>query len=302
LTYTADTTSTGGGTVTIDPAIGNFTYTPTQAQRQASDDTTTDTFTITADNGVRTTTRTVTVTVAAPPSTVTERMAVGMNLENVVDWSPAWTFTDVFKASRPWISHSFNPQTWQTTWDPAQAPTLDLDANGNVRSLKTWTHDGVELRQYAGTLMFNGLDGGYAGGTYHAEWDGTGVVTFGNDAVVTSTGTTADGRTFAKLQVTPTDNGIYMRIEETNPADPVRAKLRRPALAARFRVLSVPPAVPGTLSFFRRTALHGHAGDQYLRHHHVGATPGRQRHSTGLRAGGHTQRTGRQRNVAGVHG
>jgi hypothetical protein len=70
--------------------------------------------------------------------------------------------------------------------------------------------------------MFNGLDGGYAGGTYHAEWDGTGVVTFGNDAVVTSTGTTADGRTFAKLQVTPTDNGIYMRIEETNPADPVR--------------------------------------------------------------------------------
>ncbi|MEY3204736.1 MAG: hypothetical protein RLZZ21_1067, partial [Planctomycetota bacterium] len=41
----------------------------------------------------------------------TGHMAVGMNLENVVDWSPAWTFTDAFKASRPWISHAFNTQT-----------------------------------------------------------------------------------------------------------------------------------------------------------------------------------------------
>jgi len=150
------------------------------------------------------------------------RMAVGMNLENVVDWSPAWTFTDAFKASRPWISHAFNPQTWGTTWDPALAPTLDLDANGNVRSLKTWTQNGVPMRQLAGTLMFNSLDGAYAGGTYRAEWDGTGVVTFGFDAAVTASGRTAAGRNFADLRVTPTDSGIYLRIDETSPTDPVR--------------------------------------------------------------------------------
>jgi len=34
-------------------------------------------------------------------ATTSGHMAVGMNLENVVDWSPAWTFTDAFKASRP---------------------------------------------------------------------------------------------------------------------------------------------------------------------------------------------------------
>ena len=157
-----------------------------------------------------------------PPAPQTGHMAIGMNLENIVDWSPAWTFTDAFKASRPWISHSFNPQTWQTTWDPAAAPPLDLDADGNVRSLTTWTQNGVQLQQYAGTLMFNGLDGAYAGGTYHAQWDGTGVVTFGMDAVVTSTGRTPEGRNFAELTVTPTDSGIYLRIEQTNPADPVR--------------------------------------------------------------------------------
>jgi hypothetical protein len=152
----------------------------------------------------------------------TGHMAVGMNLENVVDWSPAWTFSDAFKASRPWISQAFNPQTWSTTWDPAAAPTLDLDADGNVRSLKTWTQNGVQMRQFAGTLMFNALGGDYAGGTYRAEWDGTGVVTFGFDAVVMASGTTTEGRHFADLRVTPTDAGIYLRIEETSPADPVR--------------------------------------------------------------------------------
>ncbi len=152
----------------------------------------------------------------------TGQMAVGMNLENVVDWSPAWTFTDAFKASRPWISQTFNTQTWGTTWDAAAAPTLDLDADGNVRLLQTWTQNGVQIRQFAGTLIFNSLGGGYAGGTYRAEWDGTGVVTFGFDAVVTASGRTAAGRSFADLRVTPTDSGIYLRIEETSPADPVR--------------------------------------------------------------------------------
>jgi hypothetical protein len=152
----------------------------------------------------------------------TGHMAVGMNLENVVDWSPAWTFTDAFKASRPWISHAFNTQTWATSWDPAAAPVLDLDADGDVRSLKTWTQGGVTMRQFAGTLLFRGLGGGYAGGTYRAEWDGTGVVTFGMDAVVTARGRTAAGRSYADLRVTPTDDGIYLRIEETSPTDPVR--------------------------------------------------------------------------------
>ena len=155
-------------------------------------------------------------------ATASGHMAVGMNLENVVDWSPAWTFTDAFKASRPWISHAFNTSTWGTSWNPADAPTLDLDANGNVRSLKTWTQNGVTMKQFAGTLMFRGLGGGYAGGTYRAEWDGTGAVTFGFDAVVTKSGRTTAGRNYADLAVTPTDNGIYLRIEETSAADPVR--------------------------------------------------------------------------------
>ena len=150
-------------------------------------------------------------------------MSVGMNLENVVDWSPAWTFTDAFQASRPWISQAFNTTTWNTSWDADDAPLLSLDSRGNPTSLATWENSaGESMRQVAGTLMFRGLGGGYAAGVYRAEWDGTGTVAFGFDAVTIASGRTSTGRNYADLQVTPTDNGIYMRIDATSPTDPVR--------------------------------------------------------------------------------
>ena len=150
-------------------------------------------------------------------------MAVGMNLENVVDWSPAWTFTDAFKASRPWIAHAFNTASWGTSWDDPATPPLTLDANGNVARLATWTNaSGQVIQQRAGTLMFRGLGGGYAAGVYRAEWDGSGAVTFGFDARVIASGRTAAGRSYADLHVAPTDDGMYMVIETTTPDDPVR--------------------------------------------------------------------------------
>lgn len=255
LSYSVSETPTHG-TVTVD-ADGAFTYTPDDAVASVG---TTDSFVMSVSDvedgfhvhglpglinlltfgliGVsgHATSTTVRLSVSPfetgdttpgpvtppPPPSGGDRLAVGMNLESIVDYSPAWTFTDAFKASRPWISQTFNPQTFALTWDAADAPVLDIDGDGNVRSLKTWTQNGVTLAQYAGTLMFDALGGDYAAGTYHAEWDGTGVVRFGFDAVVTSSGRTPEGRNFAELRVTPTDAGIYLRIESTSPADPVR--------------------------------------------------------------------------------
>ena len=150
-------------------------------------------------------------------------MAVGMNLENVVDWSPAWTFTDAFKASRPWIAQAVNTVTGETIWDTGAARPLALDANGNVASLATWTNAaGQTMRQMAGTLMFRDTGAAHPAGVYRAEWDGTGTVTFGFDARTIASGRTPAGRNFADLQVTPGSDGIFMRIEATSPADPVR--------------------------------------------------------------------------------
>lgn len=150
-------------------------------------------------------------------------MAIGMNLENVVDWSPAWTFTDAFKASRPWIVHAVNTVTGEMTWDVGDAHPLALDADGNVTSLATWTDAaGRTVRQMAGTLMFRDIAGGYPAGRYRAEWDGSGTVTFGFDARTVATGRTAAGRNYADLEVAPTAAGILMRIEATAANDPVR--------------------------------------------------------------------------------
>jgi len=156
-------------------------------------------------------------------TTPTGHMAIGMNLENIVDWSPAWTFTDAFQASRGWITHAVDTATWQMTWDVGETNPVRVDANGNVTGLATFTDAaGRTMQQMAGTLMFRELGGAYPGGTYRAEWEGTGRVTFGMDARVAASGRTAAGMNYADLTVTPGDGGIYLRIEETSAADPVR--------------------------------------------------------------------------------
>jgi len=150
-------------------------------------------------------------------------MRIGMNLESVVDWSPAWTFTDAFKASRGWIAQEFNTTTWETAWDVGATNPVSVDADGNPTRLTSRVNAaGQTIRQYAATLMFRDTGAAHPAGTYRAEWDGTGVVTFGFDASVISSGRTAAGRNFADLQVTPSENGILMRVEETSTADPVR--------------------------------------------------------------------------------
>jgi len=153
----------------------------------------------------------------------TGHMRIGMNLEAVADWSPAWTFTDAFQSSRPWIAHAVNvADPWQTIWDVGATRPIQVDGDGVPVSLQTWTQDGRTYRQAAGTLMFRELGGAYPGGTYRAEWQGTGRVSFGFDAREVSRGTLPDGRSFAELAVTPSDGGIHLRIDETNPADPIR--------------------------------------------------------------------------------
>ena len=61
LTFSAPSTSTGGGTVSINAATGDFTYTPSGAQRRGAGSNSTDSFTVTASNGSLTSTQVVVV-------------------------------------------------------------------------------------------------------------------------------------------------------------------------------------------------------------------------------------------------
>src|SRR5687767_1466441 len=67
-------------------------------------------------------------------------MPVGMNLEDLVDWSPAWVFKDVFKSSRNWVSHSYNTVTRQTDWAGGANVPVSVDDQGWPTQLATWTN------------------------------------------------------------------------------------------------------------------------------------------------------------------
>jgi hypothetical protein len=149
--------------------------------------------------------------------------AIGMNLEHIADWSPAWMFTDAFKASRPWMPEVYNAATGQVTPDVNHTLPLTLDSKGWPLALSQGTNaQGQHLYQLLDTVMFDGLQGAYAPGVYTAQWDGTGTLQWGGDAMVLGTSTTPAGDHRALLQVTPGNQGIRLRLTTESTADPLR--------------------------------------------------------------------------------
>ncbi len=57
-------------------------------------------------------------------------MAVGNNLEQVVDWSASWPFVDVFKRTRPWMTRSVDDAIGRSTWDTGFGSLIPVDTNG----------------------------------------------------------------------------------------------------------------------------------------------------------------------------
>jgi len=150
-------------------------------------------------------------------------MQIGINLDNVNDYTPNWMFTDVMQSSRPWISHSTNTVTGAQDFNGGAFVPVQVDANGWPTQLATWSNaHGQLMQQRLGTLMFRELNGNYPAGTYRVEWAGTGDVQFSFDARETSRGRTADGRNFALLNVTPGNSGIYVGINSMRATDPIR--------------------------------------------------------------------------------
>jgi len=134
----------------------------------------------------------------------TARAELGVNLDLMTDWSPAWTFVDGFKHARTWIPQYANGlENWNT------GKSLDLHSDGNLRSLAPG--------QAAAALMFWDLDGHYPGGDYTCVFEGTGDLEFRGAATVK----TSSSGTY-NVGVDPQKGGVILRILRTDPADPIR--------------------------------------------------------------------------------
>jgi hypothetical protein len=147
-----------------------------------------------------------------PPSNSATK--IGTNLASVADWASEWPFVDAFKASRSWIPQC---NSWQQSdcvsgWDTQEYNLLDLDAYGWVRSLPA-PQDNPQY-WFVGTLMFRGLAGHYPAGQYTVLYDGAGTLEYSFDAKKDALAS-KPGRDV--LQVTPSNDGIYLKIIATDP-------------------------------------------------------------------------------------
>src|SRR5262245_54305034 len=148
-------------------------------------------------------------------------MSVGMNLDGITDYAPAWVFKDAFQQSRSWTSLEFNTVTRQSNFQSTHA--VHTDANGWPTTLDSWTNgQGQLVQQRLVTMVSPGTTCAHPAGVYHAQWRGTGTLTFDGDARVLSQSDGADGLHHAELQVTPSNGGIFLRIDRMADADPIR--------------------------------------------------------------------------------
>lgn len=147
----------------------------------------------------------IAISAHASADVTTPSRPVGVNLAPAVDYQTAWTFVDVMKTARQWL-----PQTTQAPGGPWNTgATISTDANGWPSALA----DG----QAASTLMCREIEGRYPGGRYVCLYEGTGFIDFAFDAKVVSR---SPGR--IELDVTPSEDGIFMTIKDTDPSDHIR--------------------------------------------------------------------------------
>ncbi len=138
-----------------------------------------------------------------PAQRLNQRSPIGTNLSELRYFTSQWVFRNAFDQAAPWWSQEVSSSQWSTgSW-------LDRDGDGWVKSLQ-WN-------QAAGTLMYRGLDGHYPGGRYVVTYDGDGDLQVGFDAREVWR---SPGR--IEMDVTPSDNGIYLKLVRTNPGDYLR--------------------------------------------------------------------------------
>lgn len=133
------------------------------------------------------------------------KSAVGTNLDFASMWSPQLPFVDVMKSATPWISADIATQN--TVWNNQKA--IDLDANGWVRSLAPGQIVRSITRRETGSP--------YPAGRYFVRYKGRGTLKFLYDAREI---TRKPGEIV--LQVTPSEAGIGIQIDATDPADYLR--------------------------------------------------------------------------------
>ncbi|KAG2446050.1 hypothetical protein HXX76_000652 [Chlamydomonas incerta] len=162
---------------------------------------------------------------AAVGQTVVPRLnggsMAGVNVNGLSYWSTEWVWTDVMKGSGEWWTANKRDTAWENPYNTGKA--LELRPDGYPARLPPDT--------IAHKLILRNVALHAWPGRYVVLYDGEGRLDFGFDAKIASR-----DRNRLEIILTPTadlvclergdaycgDNGIYLAITDTNPANPLR--------------------------------------------------------------------------------
>jgi hypothetical protein len=151
-------------------------------------------------------------------SVLTSRYSpVGMNVAGIAYWSTDVPFLNLMRSAMPWASQY--KEAWRPSgvyiWDRSVLSPQNLSGPGGYPL-------GLQPDQSLATLMARDIYRAFPDGRYVVRYDGEGDLGFGFDAAVVP-GSQRKGRLEIDVAFsTVRDNGIYMRVEDTNPANPIR--------------------------------------------------------------------------------
>ena len=131
----------------------------------------------------------------------------GANPSGLSYWSRQAAFVDMMKSASEWIPQTHSSYTWDT------GETIEFGSN-----------DGYPLElgvdQAAGTLMLRDVEKHAEDGVYVVRWDGDGVLSCSLN--IKSTVRFAGRMECTMKFTTDFNNGLFVRVEWTNPGNPVR--------------------------------------------------------------------------------
>jgi len=136
---------------------------------------------------------------------------IAINLAPITDWGVQLPFLDLMKTARPWIGH--RPGRW------GGMETAELRAAGLLNDTGWPLRKPGDLASI-GTLVLTDLpeDAAGAAGRYRLRFQGKGIVEVAGRAK-----TVRYGRGEVTFDFVPGPGGVDIRIQRTDPSDPVRA-------------------------------------------------------------------------------
>ena len=144
-------------------------------------------------------------------SSPNEGSQLGINMNGVSYWSSAWTFIDLIKQASGWIVQHIDQLDVLYIWN----------TNERLNLTSTLYPASIPFNRQAVTLMLRDVNNSWPNDIYYVFYDGEGSINFGFDATIIEQG----DKYKMKIQVNLTkvrDNGVFMKINRTNPANPLR--------------------------------------------------------------------------------